>query len=122
MESQLILFELKEHTIGNLSLACDTNVQLNEVLVPFMGQVSVSVKFPSNWKLNSSKSASVEGEDDALTELWILHTLPITWMSWPNILVFLESTASWERRMYVDLFPYFWISFPFTIVTSMRDL
>jgi hypothetical protein len=51
-----------------------------------MGQVSVSVKFPSNWKLNSSKSASVEVEDDALTELWILHTLPITWMSWQNII------------------------------------
>ena len=68
-ESQITLSELKEHTIGNLNLAFDRNVQLNEVLVPFRGHVSVSVMLPSNWKLKSSKRASVEGEDVALTEL-----------------------------------------------------
>ena len=56
-------------TIGNLSLALDKKVQFNEVLVPFRGHVSVSVRLPSNWKLKSSKRASVEGEDVALTEL-----------------------------------------------------
>ena len=68
-ESQLTLSELKEHTTGNLSLDFDTNVQLNEVLVPFREHVSVSVMLPSNWKLKSSKRASAEGEDVALTEL-----------------------------------------------------
>ena len=68
-ESQLILSDFKEHTTGNLSLAFDRNVQLNEVLVPFRGHVSVSVMLPSNWKLKSSKRASADGEDVALTEL-----------------------------------------------------
>ena len=69
MESQLILSERNEQTIGNLSLACDTNVQLNEVVVPFKGHVSVSVMLPLNWKLKSSKRASAEVEDVALTKL-----------------------------------------------------
>ena len=68
-ESQLIFSDLKEHTTGNLSLALDENVQLNEDLVPFRGHVSVSVMLPSNWKLKSSKRASADGEDVALTEL-----------------------------------------------------
>ena len=68
-ESQLILSERNEQTIGNLSLAWVVNVQLNEVLVPFRGHVSVSVRLPSNWKLKSSKRASAEGEDVALTDL-----------------------------------------------------
>ena len=69
MESQLILSEFREHTIGNLSLACDMNVQLSEVLLPFRGHVSFSVMLPSNWKLKSLNRGSAEGDDVALTEL-----------------------------------------------------
>ena len=69
MESQLTFSELNEHTTGNLSLAFAENVQLNEDQVPFMGHVSVRVMLPSNWKLKTSKRASADGEDVALTEL-----------------------------------------------------
>ena len=69
MESQLILSEFREHTIGNLSLACELNVQLSEIVLPFKGQVSFNVMLPSNWKLKSSKRGSAEGDDVALTEL-----------------------------------------------------
>ena len=99
MESQLTLSECREHTMGNLSFACELNVQLSEIVLPFEGQVSSKVMLPSNWKLKSSKRGSVEGDDVVLTELCILQTLPITWISRPNILVFLDRTASWEIRM-----------------------
>lgn len=69
MESQFTFSELNEHTTGNLSLVFAEIVQLNEDLVPFMGHDSVSVMLPSNWKLKSSKRASADGEDVALTEL-----------------------------------------------------
>ena len=109
MELQLIFSEFNEHTTGKLSLVFAEIVQLNDDVVPLVGHVSVTVMLPSNWKLKSSKRASADGEEVALTEEWILHVLPITWMSCPNILVDLDSTASWEIRMYVDLSPFFGI-------------
>ena len=94
MASQLILSERREHTMGNFNFASELNVHLKEVVLPFEGQDSSRVMLPLNWKLKSSKRGSVEGFDVALTELCILQTLPMTWMSRPNILVFLERTAS----------------------------
>ena len=68
-DSQLIFWDFKEHTTGNLILALDENVQLDDILVPLRGQFSISVMLPSNLKLKFSKRASADGEDVALTEL-----------------------------------------------------
>ena len=69
MELLLMFSKLSEHTTGNLSLVFAEIVQLNEDLLPFIGHDSVSVMLPSNWKLKSSKRASADGEDVALTKL-----------------------------------------------------
>ena len=81
IESQLMTLEWREQTNGNFSVACDVKFQTCELTVPFMGHSSVIVRLPSNLKVNTSKSASDEVVDDALTELWILHTRPTTLMS-----------------------------------------
>ena len=106
MEVQLIFSECNEKTTGSLSLVFAEIVHSNEELMPIVGQVSVTVMFPLNWKLKSSKRASADGEEVALTEEWIVH-VPITWISCPNIFVDLDRTASWEIWMYDDLSPYF---------------
>ena len=80
--------------MGNFIVASELKVHLKDVALPFEGQDSSRVMLPLNWKLKSLKRGSDEGFDVALTDLCILQILPMTWMSHPNILVFLERTAS----------------------------
>ena len=81
MELQLIFSECNEHVTGSLSLAFAKIVQLNDDHVPLVGHVSVTVRFSSSLNLKSSKRASVDGDEVALTEEWMRHVLPITWTS-----------------------------------------
>ena len=76
MELQLIFSECNEHTTGSLSLVFAEIVHLNDELVPLVGHVSssVTVMIPLNWKLKSSKRASADGEEVALTEEWIVRS------------------------------------------------
>ena len=121
-EPQLIFGDVMEHTRGNLMSAVEKKVHFDDIVLPLKGHVSVMVRFPSNAKWKFSKRAFPVEEDEELIVLWTVQVLPITWMSWLNILVDWDSTASWEMRMYVESFLYLYWSLPSTISTSMRAL
>ena len=88
-----------EHTRGNLMSAVEEKVHWNEIVLPLRGQVSVMVMFPSNFKWKFSNRALPVEDDEELIDLSSLQVLPIMWMSWLNILVYLDRMASCERRM-----------------------
>ena len=79
--------------------AVEEKVHWNETVLPLRGQVSVMVKFPSNLKWKFSKRALPVEDDEELIDLSSMQVLPITWMSWLNILVDWDKMASCERRM-----------------------
>ena len=83
-------------------------VHSNEESDPFEGQVSVTVRFPTSLKWNSSKRGSDEGEEVALTEESMSQVLPTTLIRFPKSFVVLDKMDSFDIRMYVDLSPYFW--------------
>ena len=99
MELQLIFGDFMEHTRGNLMSAVEKNVHWDDTVLPLKGQVSVMVRLPSNLKWKFSKRALPVEDDEELINLWTVQVLPITWMSWLNILVDWDKTASWEMRM-----------------------
>ena len=79
--------------------AVEEKVHWNEIVLPLRGQVSVMVMFPSNLKWKFSNRALPVEDDEELIDLSSLQVLPITWMSWLNILVDWDKMASCERRM-----------------------
>ena len=121
MASQFIFSDWIEQTKGNFNFAWYAKVQFLDIVVLFNGQISMIVILPSKFRVNSSKRASFEVVEVAFTELWTVQTRPTTWISCPNILVFLLTTASWERRIYVEWLPYLRTSLPSTIETSKQD-
>ena len=78
MDEQLIFVDCSLHVTGNLSRVWAEIVQLNENHVLFVGHDSVTFRFPSSPNSKSSNSASVEGDDVALTEEWMRQVLPTT--------------------------------------------
>ena len=99
-ESQLNCSDFNAQTKGNLSLWVPAvNIQMVELRVPLEGHISSTVIFPLIVKLKTSYKASADVVEEALIESCTVHKRPTTFISCPNILVFLDIIASWERRM-----------------------
>ena len=93
---QLNLSELNEQTTGNLIVAGEDISLVSELLVPLWGQVSLRVRVPLNWRVNTSKSTSGEGVVVALIELSTVHILPMMCEDLPKNCVSFDKIASLE--------------------------
>ena len=107
MEVQFIKLDCNEHTTGSQSFVLGEMVHSEDLLVSFVGHVSVMVRlcFISKWY--SSNRGSEDGVRVALTDESMVQVRPTTFICWPNSLVDFDKMDSCAIKMYDDLLPYF---------------